>query len=721
MTFEQHRRPDPAWNTLLDVLARYVPIQWLNEVGAATSPSDVSIVACGDPRGECVEALRWVRHLIASGAARPEEIAIVAASPGSYDEHMLALCRASLLPIHFSHGVPVLATRPGQACAALADVLHRGLSQARVRRVMAHGGKAAAIRDLPPAPLSGIHREAPLDTVEQWNRALGEASAARADRADIADALRPMLTAMGGGPASSAEAGALVLPSDALAIWETLLRSNSGAGISLALAGARSRDDRDPGASAVWCPADHLIGAPRPWIRMLGLNARVWPRPETGDPLLPPHILSLPADAAPTRLARDRDAFDRLRGSAAGGLVLSQARRSDQGGRLAPSDLMPVGPVVNLARTRTPEHAFSEADRLRARPDDAAAHAAISRACDAHRARRLRHLTPHDGLVRSDHPAIARVLERPQSATSLQRLVRDPLGYVWHYALGWRAPATQVRPLSLDDRAFGVLVHILLQKTVDTLEQGAGFGRASEGELEEAVEQSVAWVRQDWPIRRATPPPLLWAHTLEAARNLAQRALTLDQAFAADTRSWTEVGFGQAAIREAIRSPWDASEPVFIPGTAISIAGAIDRLEISGDQRRAQITDYKTGKPPANVAATVLAGYAALQRVVYGVAVRQLVPEARVLARLVYLGDDDPTPYRISGDGLDAAISTMAGHVGTASGLLRRGVCLPGQDAEERWNRARIAHPAAAENYRLRKLPATSTALSSLMSAWRER
>ncbi len=46
------------------------------------------------------------------------------------------------------------------------------------------------------------------------------------------------------------------------------------------------------------------------------------------------------------------------------------------------------------------------------------------------------------------------------------------------------------------------------------------------------------------------------------------------------------------------QTPWDPSAPVTIPDTGFHIAGYIDRLDISGDGKRALVRDYKTGRPP---------------------------------------------------------------------------------------------------------------------------
>ena len=42
---------------------------------------EIRTESCASPRHEALEALRWARELIANRSARPEEIAIAAASP----------------------------------------------------------------------------------------------------------------------------------------------------------------------------------------------------------------------------------------------------------------------------------------------------------------------------------------------------------------------------------------------------------------------------------------------------------------------------------------------------------------------------------------------------------------------------------------------------------------------------------------------------------------
>jgi hypothetical protein len=114
---------------------------------------------------------------MATGRASASEIAISASSVEPWDEDILALVTDAGLPIHFSHGIPALAAREGQRCAALADILLHGLSQVRLgglfRLITGDGTQLDAlsadwIRALPPV--------AGLLTTGQWQQALDRAA-----------------------------------------------------------------------------------------------------------------------------------------------------------------------------------------------------------------------------------------------------------------------------------------------------------------------------------------------------------------------------------------------------------------------------------------------------------------------------------------------------------------------------------------------------------------
>ena len=464
----------PVWRGLLDALATHVPVRWsgpaplggaglpgqrTTEEGARALPHP-DVVACADPRSEALEALRWVRGLLASGEAGPGDIAVAAADPRAWDEAVLAGRAHCGLPLHFSHGVPALETRPGQACAALADLLQHGPSQERVRRVLAHSAAGApALAQLPSNALLGIAPHAALTEPEHWRAALAAALPARPDGLDPAPMLLHLLEATGQGLSGAPESGRLFLPPAAHRLWTDALRRAPCNALPIALEALRSADARHPGDSVTWGPAGHLAASPRPFVWLLGLNARAWPRQANDDPLLPAHVMDPSRLGLPTAAALDRAAFAAIRDGATGALTLSRARRTPHGSILAPSPLLPASNTERiLRRHRIPPHACNPADRLLARPAEAAVHETTMAATACAGGRRSRLANSHDGLLPASHALVAGTLDRVQSPTSLRLLLRDPQGFVWRHALRWSSPPRAAGQLTLDPRAHGELV-----------------------------------------------------------------------------------------------------------------------------------------------------------------------------------------------------------------------------------------------------------------------
>jgi ATP-dependent helicase/DNAse subunit B len=296
------------------------------------------------------------------------------------------------------------------------------------------------------------------------------------------------------------------------------------------------------------------------------------------------------------------------------------------------------------------------------------------------------------------------------------------LAFVWRYALGWQSLVEDEQPLSLDPRAYGELVHDLLKRAVDALEPDPGYARATPTEIETALDAGTAAISSEWPLERSVPPSLLWRHTLAAARSLAFKALTLDEAFQPSTRSWTELAFGREDDGVAVASDllWPPTAQVTIPGTGVRIRGSIDRLDFNAIRNGVRVSDYKTGIEPSKADEIVLGRGAELQRVLYALAASQLVPDnPRVIARLVFLGEDQPKPFRLPD--VDRAIADIATHVTAAGNLLRRGIALPGPDAREDWNDYRLALPAAPPIYFQVKQASLGRAFGDFARVWSAR
>jgi hypothetical protein len=735
-----YRAPDvpPVWQPFLRALAEHVTVEWVP--GSLPVPDWVAgtairlaepeqatpartAVSCANARHEAIEALRWARELIAAGHARPQDIAIAAASPADWDVHFLAMSRDANIPVHFAHGRPVVSRGEGQVCAALAEVLLNGLTQDRVRRLVPLlRSQCGRLQDLPPDWTRVLPKDAPLTSARLWRTHLARVEEGPGDQ-DFSAGLINLVDRLELGPDHAAEVGEALLSGVSRAIWRQALAEGPADALDVTLQGLRLPDDVDPAVAIVWGPASTIAGAPRPYTRLIGVTSRAWPRRHGEDPLLPDHVVPQEKlDPVPVPERDERD-FRALVAGASTSVVLSHSRRDAEGRQLGPSPLWPDDvPVTYLERARVAEHVMSEADRLLARPDEfrQTALARSTRACwrDWH----IGAVTAHDGLIRADHPIVAEALTRPQSTGAVQRLLRDPLGYVWTEILRWQEPEADEEPLILDPPTYGSLVHAVFQDATRRLEAGPGVANASAEDIQAAARAAVEAVGPDWEEKYPVPPTLIWR------RHLQQAEAAVPKAFAAEfgdggpgalagQRSLTEVPFGQTGWQDrdgpADTPPWDIHAPVQIPNTQVTINGRIDRLDLAKDDTAAAVVDYKTGKLPKG--RIEVRGGKEVQRCLYGFAVTALLGGTPVDARLVYPFDgkaltlDDPA----------ATLTALAGCIEIGRQQLLQGLALPGEGTEDKYNDLKFALPGDAKDRYFRdKRGLFRARLGELVDAW---
>ncbi|RUW00686.1 PD-(D/E)XK nuclease family protein, partial [Mesorhizobium sp. M1A.F.Ca.IN.022.05.2.1] len=136
---------------------------------------------------------------------------------------------------------------------------------------------------------------------------------------------------------------------------------------------------------------------------------------------------------------------------------------------------------------------------------------------------------------------------------------------------------------------------------------------------------------------------MLWLDTIEEARRRAHRGLTIDERFGQGTRSFSEVPFGNPQSPAERIDPWDQRQEVVIGQSGIRLKGRIDRVDVKADRRGVRMSDYKTGLTPRNIRDVILDGGAEVQRALYAITIRQLIPEANtIITRLVYLDTMGP-------------------------------------------------------------------------------
>ena len=723
----------PVWRSLLHAIADYVPVRWiagprpvpdwLNSTAIeivredAQTP-DVFVVSAGTAYHEAVEAMRWVRELLASGRAESAEIAIASTTPSDYDDHLLALRTDANLDLHFVHGVKVTASRDGQAAAALADILLRGLSQTRMRRLNSLlNAHPSLFADLPDGWIRILPDEAPLASAEAWTRVINRLCAADwPDQIDHGLTLATIVDLLSRGVEAAEEAGEVLLYPRARAIWWRALAAGPAASLDLSLETLKQNDGLDPCVSACWMPASALAASPRRFVRLLGVNSTRWPRVMMEDRLLPDHIVpTAELDPLPVAAADRRD-FATILATTESEIVLSRSRRDEEGRLLGRSTLLLQVQASEeyVPRNRVPAHAFSETDRLMARSEEFRGLPQARAAADCWFNWLRAEITPHDGAVPPDLPVIRAILKRTQSASSLRMLLRNPLGFVWRYGLHWDAPEIRDDPLVLDALAMGNLVHQVLDHSLQALEAECGLAHASEKRIAAAVNAASIEVAESWEAEQAVPPAMIWRRVLEEVRVLSNRALAFRDGALGAARAYSEVPFGGAKPKSNGAVPWHAAAPVEIPGTGFRIRGYIDRLDISADGHRALVRDYKTGYlPKDNI---VLDGGKELQRCLYAFAVKELLGDnVTITASLLYPRDDQDLQL----DDPEATLSTLTGHLQAARANLASGGAVMGVDSGDKYDDLAFALPANSRAiYRPRKEAAAKEILGDAVQIW---
>jgi hypothetical protein len=635
---------EPCWRPLLLALAGHVPVKWTagarslpdwlkgNAVALVTAPAaapERRLVSAATAYHEAVEALRWARTLLASGVA-PADVAIAAASPAEYDDHFLALRAEANLDLHFVHGVRTVTTREGQAAAALADIVVRGISRSRVRRLAILCKEANAFAELPDGWLRVLPPDAPLTNLKAWDRAFARLKPEDwPDGVDHNAAARAAVLLLVQGPTAAEQLGEAFLEGRALTIWRKALAAGPATAIDLTLANLKQDDGLEACVSVAWMPAADLAACPRPNVRLVGMNSGRWPRGISEDRLIPDHIIPTnQIDPLPVNLADRRD-FQTILATSTRQVVLSRARRDPEGRLLGRSPLLSgFGEEQYLRRHAVPLHAYSETDRLMARPEEFVLDPQATSASTCWRDWLRPQLTAHDGLVRAEHPLLQQVMRRRHSASSLKLLLRNPQAFVWKYAFHWEAPEVGSEPLVLDALSFGNLVHYTLDLALQQLEAAGGVSAANEATIATAIRHAMHRAAVEWETDEAVPPPLIWRHTLEDVAETSIKALSFGSEALPGARAYSEVPFGGMEPKSGGAIPWDATAPVTIPGTDFQIGGYIDRLDLATDGSQAVVRDYKTGKAPKRPMR--LNGGSELQRCLYAFAVKALLGEKRI-------------------------------------------------------------------------------------------
>lgn len=722
----------PIWRSLLEDISGLVGVEWAAgprpipdwlrdkkisiETSDATTPR-VTASSCATSRHEVIEAIRWARSLMAMGIPG-RDIAIATTSTSDFDDHFVALSKDADIGLHFVHGISAVHTPDGQMAAALADVLLRGLSQKRVRRLVGLiRSETSLLSDLPEDWERALPPDASLTTLERWSKTFE-----RKRRQDVGEVLMPLLETISKGLDAAAEIGEAVLSERSLHVWRRALVDGPPAALDHTIQGLKVNDGIDPFSSPAYMSAAALATVPRKHVRLIGLTSRAWPRGISEDALVPSTVIPLhELDPLPLREIDMRD-YETILATTESSVSLSWARRDADGRVLGISPMVSAAvkkKATRLQRIRIPSHAMSHSDRLLAQPLEfkRTKRAMQAKACwaDWH----LSEVTPHDGLVRPDHPRIIAALDKYHSTTSLRLLMRDPIGFLWTYALGFKSPEFDDEPLTLDARHFGNILHDVLKRSVEALELEDGFSKAPAEAIKREIDFAAYDASMMFQISHPVPATMIWHATMANIVAMAESVLASETSPLPGQSSFAEVAFGGGFDNGRLKAPWDVERVVKIPGTEIKVRGIIDRLDQSADKKKARVTDYKSGKVPKNLDKISIDGGKELQRSLYGFAVRELLgKDVEIDSRLLFTRGNVCAPLEEP----DVVLDKLAGYIKTAADSLLAGNALPGADAESAYNDLRFALPAnATPTYLHLKAIPILTEIEGVAEIWGEK
>ena len=255
-------------------------------------------------------------------------------------------------------------------------------------------------------------------------------------------------------------------------------------------------------------------------------------------------------------------------------------------------------------------------------------------------------------------------------------------------------PDSAVEPIILEPNQLGDLIHETLEHALTNIQKAGGLSKATEQQIETAIDEAANSAALKWETQKPTPPKLIWDLTIKEIKEVSFKALTFSEDLSADMSSYCEVPFGGVKDEKKITAPWDTQKPVIIPGANFMINGYIDRLDISDDGATATVKDYKTGKVPKPSDRDFrINGGKELQRCLYAFAVKALLgKDISVKASLFYPREqlnlilDDP----------EETLSLLEKYLKLARENFITGSCLIGPDSDDNYDDFSFALPANA-------------------------
>ncbi|MCA9667099.1 MAG: PD-(D/E)XK nuclease family protein [Myxococcales bacterium] len=233
---------------------------------------------------------------------------------------------------------------------------------------------------------------------------------------------------------------------------------------------------------------------------------------------------------------------------------------------------------------------------------------------------------------------------RPYGVTALEKFADCPYQFYLSSVLRLRASprltsARDVEEATLSELTRGRIIHRAQYELLTVLRE-RGLLPVDEQTLPVAIEELArCFERVAAAVAAEIAPPVdvLWREQMQGL--LRELRGWLEREAEAGARTpWVperfEYSFGQPARADRARDPSSRDEIANVFGR-YKLRGAIDLVE-RGVGNAVRITDFKTGRAPAESKMGGLAGGASLQRVLYGLAIEALEPDVEVQKGRLY-------------------------------------------------------------------------------------
>ncbi len=634
-------------------------LQWFQSLGYRPQPITPplrhsitpSILSCPGETAEVREAVRQILAWLRDNPDRTfNDVAILCRSREQYD----AILRDTLthlgIPAYFRGGRPLAEHHDAKLLRLLLDVVRTDFSRASVLELACHRGPNSrwdvesidlgivSGRDQWRARLRSPVASPGLRQFVEKLFAIGEPIPATGKWSAFADAVHAAYRQLDGAHPP------VLATLDALAELDPFQSPVTFATFAdfcaRALDSAREQPAAFQGGGIFVSDVMGARGLSFPFVVLLGLFEKSFPRVVREDPLLPDRERARVSPHLPRKLAghdEERLLFALATGVATDQLVLSYPRLEagtarprmpsalllDHTGAANYKELAKQTRAVPLVPIRLVDLPVEERELdlpaltdLRTDPIYLREIGPLLPAgLDAYRQRwQKTDLTGHDGLIES---AAAVKLLRDRfgleklvtSATALEDFFACPFYYFQKHVLGikeWEEPEAAAAISALD---LGSLYHRILED----------FYRAwPDGDLDAIVTACSAEFEQSG----VTGYPAVWEIKKQIIREELAAFIQRDrQQLGAD---WRPAEFEKEFHGLAVAPP-------------VRLRGKIDRLDLSADGRRARIYDYKTGKRPRGMRDDSLAGGEALQLPLYLLAAEQLLKNVTLdSARYLY-------------------------------------------------------------------------------------